>query len=131
MQSIGWRSDEDGPANLERSAPAMQRKFSDLGFKVTRLNNGDGDALVRGLNQFQQRATASQVRGPYYSGHGMQLDGTNYLMPVNIDIAKPGTLKLRATPLDTIIDTYLPGCTRVAFLDACRDNPALTAPYGA
>lgn len=113
--------------NPINDAQAMERKLSELGFKVTRIDDGDRDALVRGLNQFHQRAAASQVTVLYYSGHGMQLDGTNYLMPVNIDITKPGTLKLQAIPLDTIIDTYLPGRTRVVFLDACRDNPAATA----
>ena len=114
-------------ANPINDVQAMERKFAELGFKVTRIDDGNRDALVRGLNQFQQKAAASQVTVLYYSGHGMQLDGMNYLMPVDIDTSKPGALKLQSIPLDTIVDTYLPGRTRVVFLDACRDNPAVTA----
>ncbi len=113
-------------ANPINDARAIERKLSELGFRVTRIDDGDRDALVRGLSQFQQTAAASEVTVLYYSGHGMQLDGVNYLMPVNIDINKPATLKLQALPIDTIIDTYLPGRTRVVFLDACRDNPVMT-----
>ncbi|MFY8103876.1 MAG: caspase family protein [Ramlibacter sp.] len=114
-------------ANPINDARAIERKLSDLGFRVTRIDDGDRDTLVRGLSQFQQKAAASEVTVLYYSGHGMQLDGVNYLMPVNIDINKPATLKLQALPIDTIIDTYLPGRTRVVFLDACRDNPVMTS----
>lgn len=112
-------------ANPINDAQAIARKFSELGFQVTRIDDGDRDALVRGLSQFQIRAAASQITVLYYSGHGMQIDGVNYLMPVNIELSKPATLKLQALPLDTIVDTYLPGRTRIVFLDACRDNPAL------
>lgn len=113
--------------NPGNDAAAISRKLSDLGFKVTRIDDGDREALVRGLVQFQQRASSSQVTVLYYSGHGMQIDGVNYLLPVNIDPSKPSTLKLQALPLDTIIETYVPGRTRLVFLDACRDNPAVSA----
>lgn len=114
-------------ANPLNDARAIERKLSELGFRVTRIDDGDRDTLVRGLSQFQQKAATSEVTVLYYSGHGMQLDGVNYLMPVNIDLNKPATLKLQALPIDTIIDTYLPGRTRVVFLDACRDNPVMTS----
>ncbi|MEY4711237.1 MAG: hypothetical protein RIS88_687 [Pseudomonadota bacterium] len=114
-------------ANPINDARAIELKLSQLGFRVTRIEDGDRDTLVQGLSQFQHKAASSAVTVLYYSGHGMQLDGMNYLMPVNIDINKPATLKLQALPIETIIDTYLPGRTRVVFLDACRDNPVMTA----
>lgn len=114
-------------ANPINDAKAIERKLTDMGFKVSRIDDGDRETLVRGLSQFQQKAASSQVTVLYYSGHGMQLDGINYLIPVNVELSRPATLKLQALPLDTIIDTYLPGRTRIVFLDACRDNPAVTA----
>ena len=114
-------------ANPINDAQAIAQKFAELGFQVSRIDDGDRDALVRGLSQFQTKAAASQITVLYYSGHGMQIDGVNYLIPVNIEMNKPATLKLQALPLDTIVDTYLPGRTRIVFLDACRDNPALAS----
>lgn len=114
-------------ANPLNDARAIEQKLASFGFRVTRIDDGDRETLVRGLSQFQQTAANSQLTVLYYSGHGMQIDGVNYLIPVNIDVTKPATFKLQALPVDTIIDTYLPGRTRVVFLDACRDNPALTA----
>ena len=112
-------------ANPVNDAVAISRKLADLGFQVTRIDDGDRDTLVKGLSQFQQKAATSQVTVLYYSGHGMQIDGVNYLLPVNIDVSKPATFKLQALPVDTVIDTYMPGRTRVVFLDACRDNPSI------
>ncbi len=114
-------------ANPLNDARAMARKFSELGFQVTRIDDGDRDALVRGLSQFQQKAASSQITVLFYSGHGMQIDGVNYLVPINVELSKPAALKLQALPLDTIVETYLPGRTRVVFLDACRDNPAIAS----
>ena len=113
--------------NPLNDARAMARKLAELGFRVTRIEDGDRDALVRGLTQFRQQAEQSLVTLLYYSGHGMQIDGVNYLMPVNIDPARPDSLKLQSLPLQTVIDSYLPGTTRIVFLDACRDNPIFTA----
>lgn len=112
--------------NPLNDAQAVARKFAELGFQVSRIDDADRETLVRGLSLFQQRAASSQITVLYYSGHGMQIDGMNYLMPVNIDINKPGTLKLQALPLDTIVESYLPGRTRIVFLDACRDNPSVS-----
>lgn len=114
-------------ANPLNDARAMARKLSELGFQVTRIDDGDRDALVRGLSQFQRKAAASQITVLFYSGHGMQIDGVNYLIPINVELNKPAALKLKALPLDTIVDTYLPGRTRIVFLDACRDNPAIAS----
>lgn len=114
-------------ANPLNDARGMARKLSDLGFKVTLIENTDRMSLIRELDRFQSSASQSQVTVLYYSGHGMQIDGVNYLLPTDIDPAQPSTLRLQGVPISNVIDGYLPGRTRVVFLDACRDNPAVTA----
>ncbi len=114
-------------ANPLNDSQAISRKFAELGFAVTRIDDGNREALVRGLSQFQRKAASSQITVLYYSGHGMQIDGINYLLPVDVDINKPASLKLQAVSLDTVIGDYLPGKVRIVFLDACRDNPAASS----
>jgi uncharacterized caspase-like protein len=57
----------------------------------------------------------------------MQIDGVNYLLPTDINLAQPSTLRLQGVSVNSVVDAYLPGRTRLVFLDACRDNPGLTA----
>ncbi len=109
--------------NPTNDSRAISKKLSSLGFQVTVIENGDRDTFVKELTQFQKRAANSQVTVLFYSGHGMQLDGVNYLIPVNIDPGQPNSLKLQSISMNSIIDSYLPGKTRIVFLDACRDNP--------
>ncbi len=111
--------------NPTNDSRAISKKLSSLGFQVTTIENGDRDTFVKELAQFQKRAAKSQVTILFYSGHGMQLDGVNYLIPTNIDPGQPNSLKLQSISMDSIIDTYLPGKTRLVFLDACRDNPLI------
>jgi Caspase domain len=113
-------------ANPINDALSMERKLSELGFSVTRILDGDRETLIRGLSQFQSVAKDSQVTLLFYSGHGMQIDGINYLVPVNLDLNRGASLKLQGIAMDTIIESYLPGTTKLIFLDACRDNPAVT-----
>lgn len=112
-------------ANPINDARAIASTLSALGFQVTRVDDGNREALVKALSQFQQKAAQSQITILFYSGHGMQIDGVNYLLPVDVDAGRPASLKLQGLPLDMIVDTYLPGRTRIVFLDACRDNPSV------
>jgi Caspase domain len=116
-------------ANPINDALGMERKLTELGFSVTRILDGDRETLIRGLSQFQKTAADSQVTLLYYSGHGMQIDGVNYLVPVNIDLRQGASLKLQGIAIDTLIESYVPGTTKLIFLDACRDNPAVSSGF--
>lgn len=114
-------------ANPVNDARGVARKFSEMGFRVTLIENTDRAALIRELDRFHAAAAQSQVTVLYYSGHGMQIDGVNYLLPTDINLAQPSTLRLQGVSVNSVVDAYLPGRTRLVFLDACRDNPGLTA----
>jgi uncharacterized caspase-like protein len=60
----------------------------------------------------------------FYAGHGLQVGGINYIVPVDLSGAGAtvGTIKLNAVSLNDALE-YLPARTRLVFLDACRDNP--------
>ncbi len=67
----------------------------------------------------------------YYAGHGIQVDGRNYILPVDAKLNQPAKLRLEAIPIEDIMDLMQQQAgTSILILDACRNNPfarALTA----
>ena len=111
--------------NPASDARAVAEKLSQLGFEVTPLINGDKRAMDEALRAFGRRAAAADVAMVFYAGHGVQVDGRNYLVPVD---AKPPqqTQDLRYDFVDVAAVTdELAGARRlrIVVLDACRDNP--------
>lgn len=111
--------------NPRNDAQAMAEKFRAMGIQVDLLLDADRDTFVKALNDFSLRAVGHDVNILYYAGHGVQVEGTNYLVPINMraDGISAGYIKLSAISLNAVLD-YMPGSTRLVFLDACRDNPA-------
>lgn len=110
--------------NPPRDAQAIANKLRGYGIDVDLYLNVDRPALVRALADFQSRAAGYDVNLFFYAGHGLQVGGINFIVPVDMsgDASTVGTVKLNTVSLDDALD-YLPAPTRVVFLDACRDNP--------
>jgi uncharacterized caspase-like protein len=110
--------------NPPRDAQAIAAKLRSLGIEVDLYQDVDRAGLVRALTEFQGRAAGYDVNLFFYAGHGLQVGGINYIVPVDMtgDASTVGTVKLNTVSLDDALD-YLPAATRVVFLDACRDNP--------
>lgn len=109
------------PANDARAIGDKLRKF---GIEVDLVLDADRPALVRALGEYQSRAAGYDVNIFFYAGHGLQVDGINYIVPVDMSGAgaTAGSVKLNAVSLNDALE-YLPARTRLVFLDACRDNP--------
>ncbi|MBL8347082.1 MAG: caspase family protein [Rubrivivax sp.] len=110
--------------NPRRDAEAIAAKLRSYGIEVDLALDTDRPGLVKALAAFQTRATGYDVNILFYAGHGLQVAGINYIVPVdmNSEGATVGAVKLNGVSLDDALD-YLPASTRVVFLDACRDNP--------
>ncbi len=68
--------------NPGNDAREMKRVFEDLGFAVPELVlNADQSEILRALDRFELRAAQAEVAVVFYSGHGMELGGENYLIP--------------------------------------------------
>jgi len=76
------------------------------------------------VNGFARRAVTAQVVLIFYAGHGGQIDGQNYLLPIDISTSSAKGLAKKAVSLGTVL-AGLDDKThaRLVFLDACRDNP--------
>jgi uncharacterized caspase-like protein len=113
-----------GLPNPVNDARAIAAKLQGFGIEVDLVLDADRSALVRALGEYQSRAAGYDVNILFYAGHGLQVDGVNYVVPVEMSVvgATAGSVKLNAVSLNDALE-YLPARTRVVFLDACRDNP--------
>lgn len=112
-------------ANPGRDARAIAAKLESFGIPVHLVLDAQRDDIIEALNQHSRQASGKDVSIFFYAGHGVQVEGVNYLIPVNMrghDLSA-GYIKLAGISLNAALD-YLPARTRLVFLDACRDNPA-------
>jgi uncharacterized caspase-like protein len=68
---------------------------------------------------------ADTVALVFYAGHGLQIDGENYLVPIDIDVKREADIPIQAVRLNDILNTLtsVPSKMRILMLDACRNNP--------
>jgi uncharacterized caspase-like protein len=98
-----------------------------LGFKVTEVEDTNRAKLVTALGQFGRSAASADLSVLFYSGHAVHLLGTNYILPTDIDQSDLAQATIQGISLDSVIGQFLPGKTKLVFLDACRDNPLYQA----
>jgi uncharacterized caspase-like protein len=116
--------------NAINDARAISGRLSDLGFRVRTEFDLDGEQFQRVVGEFcgevaKAGGSAKTAKALlYFAGHGVQVKGHNYLLPVDGDIASEIDLKLRTIHLDIVIEAMGSAAdTTVVFLDCCRDNP--------
>jgi tetratricopeptide (TPR) repeat protein len=113
-------------ANPRRDAQAIAAALRGDGFEVTEVENVTRTALLAALNQFSDVAAKADWATIYFAGHGLQLEGTNYLVPVDAKLAVDRDVPDEAVALDRVVDT-LSGVRTFGLIvvDACRNNPFL------
>jgi hypothetical protein len=114
--------------NTIGDAQAIANKLRSFGIDVDLVLDANRAEMVLALARYHVNATAYDVNLFYYAGHGLQIGGINYLIPVDLSLSgvSVGAVKLNAISLNDTLE-YLPARTRVVFLDACRDNPIARA----
>jgi len=111
-------------SNPQRDAALVADTLRRTGFAVTLLTDLDRDTLVRSLRNFAQSAESSDWALVYYAGHGMEVAGANYLLPVDAKITADRDIGFEAVPLDQVLNAAERAkMLRLVILDACRDNP--------
>ncbi len=109
------------PAN---DANLITATLRDAGFQVIEGTDLDKAGMVDVIDRFTEAAYDAEVALVYYSGHGMQVEGNNFLIPVDAELTAPAHLKTRTIQVEQILAALPPDpAIGVIILDACRDNP--------
>ncbi len=110
------------PAN---DAAVMTETLKDAGFDVVEFKRDlKVNDMRRALRDFSDNVRDADIAVVYYAGHGMEIDGTNYVIPVDAVLERDIDAFDEAVPLDRILTVIEPAKQlRLVILDACRDNP--------
>ena len=111
------------PANDSADMAVSLRR---LGFNVKHLTDLDYDAFRRALIEFGTAAQSADLAVIFFAGHGVEIDGKNWLIPVDAEITSEINVYAEAINLETLIDiSVMPKMLGLVVLDACRNNPFL------
>ena len=111
--------------NPKNDAEDIGKTLRGLGFATIVATDLDRAGMSNALDRFSRTVSGANIAIVYYSGHGMQFAGKNYLLPVDAQLQSADDVnRFRLLPLSDIFGVlqHAPGA-RIVILDACRNNP--------
>jgi hypothetical protein len=127
---IGQSAYRSVPAlpNPANDAKAVTQMLTDSGFEVSTASDLSQSELRQQVSAFAGKVAAKgadTVALVFYAGHGLQIDGENYLVPIDVDPKREADIPIQAVRLNDILNTLtsVPSKMRILMLDACRNNP--------
>ncbi len=112
--------------NPKSDAELMARTLKSVGFDVIKHTDANMQTIRQAFTEFARRLRQPDAVGVfYYAGHGVQVGGQNYLIPIGADITAEGEVALQAINLSELLASMRGAASRIniAILDACRNNP--------
>lgn len=112
--------------NPVNDARAIAATLKDLGFSVSLLENADHATMRRAIREYEDELRQRNgVSLFYFAGHGVQLEGHNYLVPVAANLEIVSDARERAVDANELLERFRTAGSRlsIVILDACRDNP--------
>src|SRR6476661_6533913 len=127
---IGQSAYRSVPAlpNPANDARAVTQMLTDSGFEVSTAADLSQGQMREAVSDFAGKVAArgaDTVALVFYAGHGLQIDGENFLVPVDVDVKREADIPIQAVRLNDILNTLnsVPSRMRILLLDACRNNP--------
>jgi hypothetical protein len=122
-------------SNPQNDAQAVAQLLNTAGFEVVMAFDLSRDIMKQTIEEFSARVAekgADSAALVYYAGHGLQVDGENYLVPVDARLTKEDDLALHGVKLADVMGALqsAPSKIRIVILDACRNNPFSGAAGG-
>ncbi|WP_161779838.1 caspase family protein [Ralstonia pickettii] len=119
--------------NAENDARRVAARLKQAGFATDLLINTDRGTLYQALGRLAETMKAGGAAAFYYAGHGMQIRGRNYLIPVDAPLDRPDALSQTALPVDYLISRLKDSGAHLSLvmLDACRNDPEESGLGGA
>lgn len=109
--------------NPVNDANAIAERLRSLGFEVTLRTNVKQREMTRAVSLFGQSIKPRSVALFYYAGHGLQVRGRNFLVPIDAEIESEASARSEAVDLDLVLEQLGPSRLSMVILDACRNNP--------
>lgn len=110
--------------NPDHDAEDMASKLRSLDFDVVVGSNLDLVGVRRAIGDFARKLDGADMALFYYAGHGLQVNGENYIAPVDAKLLSYIDLEFEAVPMNLILSAMERATpVNLVFLDACRDNP--------
>jgi len=127
---IGQYAYKSVPAlpNPGNDAKAMSQLLTDSGFEVSSVSDLTQNEMRTAISDFAGKVAAKgadTVALVFYAGHGIQVDGENFLIPTDIDPKREADIPMQAVRLNDVLNTLtsVPSRMRFFLLDSCRNNP--------
>ncbi len=110
--------------NPKNDAADIAASLKQLGFEVAEGRDLDKAFMDRTIRNFADMLAGAQMALFYYAGHGLQVGGQNYLVPVDAKLTSAAALDFETIRMDLVQRTMeRETSTNIVILDACRDNP--------
>lgn len=112
-------------SNCVNDARSVAASLKECGFEVIVMENSALKNMEDKLREFKKSATGAKAAWFYYAGHGAEVAGANYLIPVDAKVETEYEVKHKTLPLDLVLGALDEAGTplKVVVLDSCRDNP--------
>lgn len=111
--------------NPKQDAQLMTDTLKQVGFNVKLVNDLDRKAFFANIRNFYNGLPKDSVALVYYAGHGVQIGGANYLIPIDMSLTSERGVEVNAYPLKAMLDSlsHANSIVNIVILDACRNNP--------
>jgi uncharacterized caspase-like protein len=110
--------------NTQNDATDIASSFERLGFSVRKVNDGTFDEMRKALLQFSRDSVGSDMAVVFYAGHGMEIGGENWLIPVDAELRSDRDAENEAIALKSLmLQVANASSLGLVILDACRNNP--------
>ena len=109
--------------NPDTDAADISAALRRLGFEVTTELDADRVELTEALRRFTRQSAGADVSLVFYAGHGIEMDGVNYLVPVDARLERDIDVRFETVTVDDLLVSTSGASLRLVILDACRNNP--------
>ena len=109
--------------NPDNDAADMSAALRRLGFEVTTEFDAARVELTEAPRAFTRRSAGADVSLVFYASHGIEMDGVNYLVPVDARLERDVDVRFETVTVDDLLESTSGASLRLVILDACRNNP--------
>ena len=110
--------------NPPRDATDIGRALERLNFKVTQVSNANASEMRKAIVEFGRASEGSEMAIVFYAGHGMEMGGENWLIPIDAELRSDTDVESEAISLRSVnLQVSKARQLGLIILDACRNNP--------